>query len=70
MSVPHQVPIPLMPKVKQELDRMEKLAKVNGPTDWCSGMVFVNKPGQKVRICGFNKAQQLREEGGTYTTLS
>ncbi len=54
VSVPRRVPIPLMPKVKQELDRMEKLGvitKVNGPTDWCSGMDVVPKSGQKVRIC-------------------
>ena len=54
VNIPRRVPIPLLPKVKQELERMESLgviAKVEGPTDWCSGMVVVPKPGDGVRIC-------------------
>ena len=46
-------PIP-MPKVKVELERMERMgvvSHVRKPTDWCAGMVVVPKSGGKVRIC-------------------
>ena len=48
-----RVPIPLMPKVKQELKRMEEagvIEKVTEPTDWCSPMVVVPKQNGDVRI--------------------
>jgi len=48
------VPIPLRGKVKQELERMEKLgviSKVDKPTLWCAGMVVVPKKSGDVRIC-------------------
>uniref|UniRef100_A0A1X7SIK7 Reverse transcriptase domain-containing protein n=2 Tax=Amphimedon queenslandica TaxID=400682 RepID=A0A1X7SIK7_AMPQE len=54
VNTPRRVPIPLLPEVKCELKRMERLgviSKVDGPTDWCSGMVVVPKPGDGVRIC-------------------
>ena len=43
--------MPLLPKVKQEIECMAKMGeitKVTEPLDWCAGMVVV--PG-KVRIC-------------------
>ena len=43
-----------MEEVKSELERMEKetiILKVEGPTDWCAGMVVVPKSNKKVRIC-------------------
>uniref|UniRef100_A0A3B1J669 ribonuclease H n=1 Tax=Astyanax mexicanus TaxID=7994 RepID=A0A3B1J669_ASTMX len=44
-----------MPKVKNELQRMEKLgviSKVEEPTEWCSGIVVVpKKSGDNPRIC-------------------
>ena len=43
-----------MPKVQEELERMEKLGvieKVEDPTEWCAGMVVVPKAGGRVRIC-------------------
>ena len=49
-----RIPLPLMDQVKAELTRMENqqiISKVEGPTDWCSGMVVVSKPNKKVRIC-------------------
>ena len=52
--VVRRVAIPLMQPVKQELERMERLrviARVEQPTDWCAGMVVVQKPNGKVRIC-------------------
>ena len=54
LQVPRNVPIPLRPKVKEELDRMEKIgviSRVEGPTDWCAGMVVVPKKTGAVRIC-------------------
>ena len=40
------IPLPLRPKVKQELYRMESIgviSKVDEPTEWCAGMVAVPK---------------------------
>ena len=54
LSTPRRVAIPLLKSVQRELDRMEKMgviAKVNQPTEWCSGMVVVPKANSKVRIC-------------------
>ena len=51
VNIPCRVPIPLLPKVKQELESLGVIAKVEGATDWCSGMVVVPKPGDGVRIC-------------------
>ena len=54
LSSPRRVPIPLMPAVKAELERMEAndvIFKVDEPTDWCSGMVVRPKPNKRVRIC-------------------
>ncbi len=54
LTTPRRVAIPLLPKVKAELQRMEDLgviSKVQEATDWCAGMVVVPKPNGKVRIC-------------------
>ena len=54
ISVPRRVPIPLLDKVKTELQRMQDMgviSKVNEPTEWCSGMVVVPKANGQVRIC-------------------
>ena len=54
LTVPRRVAIPLMPKVKSELERMERIgviSRVEVPTDWCAGMVVVPKPDGRVRIC-------------------
>lgn len=55
ISTPHRIPLPLMSKVKEELSRMEEIgviSKVEQPTNWCTGMVIVPKPGKdEVRIC-------------------
>jgi hypothetical protein len=52
---PRKVAVKLRPKVKDELDRLEKLGiidKVNDPTDWVNSMVVVNKPKvNQVRLC-------------------
>ncbi len=54
LSTPRRVALPLQPKVKSELQRMEELgviSKVDEPTDWCAGMVVVPKQDGKVCIC-------------------
>lgn len=54
LSTSRRVAIPLMPRVKKELERMEKLgviSPVTEPTDWCAGMVVVPKAMDQVRIC-------------------
>ena len=54
LSTPRRVAIPLLKRVRQELERMEKIgviAKVKQPTEWCSGMVVVPKSDSRVRIC-------------------
>ena len=52
--VPRKIAHPLVPKVKPELDSMEKLrgiSKVYQPTEWCSYIVVLPKDNDKVRIC-------------------
>ena len=50
---PRRVALPLMLKVKEELQRMEKIgviSKVDLPTDWCPGMVVDPRPYGRIRI--------------------
>ena len=54
LSVPRRIPFAIMPKVKEEIDRMVNIGvieKVEQPTDWCSGIVVVPKKSGQVRIC-------------------
>ena len=54
LTTPRHVPIPLLSKVKEELQRMESMGvitRIDKPTEWCAGMVVVPKRGGKVRIC-------------------
>ena len=47
-----RVPIPLMRRVKQELDRMEAtgvIEKVTVPTEWCAPMVPAPKKSGQIR---------------------
>ncbi len=44
LSTPRRISLPLLPKVKEELERMEQqgvISKVEEPTDWCAPMVVV-----------------------------
>ena len=53
IATPRQIPVPLMPKVKEELDRMEHMgviSRVHEPTEWRSGVV-VPKQNGNIRIC-------------------
>ena len=54
VSAPRRVPLPLMTKVKAELDRLKQLdviVPVEDPTPWCAPMVVVPKSSGQVRIC-------------------
>ena len=54
ITTPRQVPIPLLNPVKKELDRMEEMgiiSTIQEPTDWCAGMVPVQKKNGQIRIC-------------------
>ena len=54
LSSPRRVAAPLLPKVKQELERMMEMgviSKVTKPTEWCAGMVVVPKNDGNIRIC-------------------
>ncbi len=53
LTTPRRVPIPLENKIKEELDRMERLgviSRIEQPTDWCAGMVPVVKANGKLRL--------------------
>ena len=54
LKVPRRIPIPLLEKVKAELERMKAsnvIEEITEPTDWCAGMVAVRKKNGAVRIC-------------------
>jgi len=54
ITTPRHVALPLMPKVKEELPRMEALgviSTVDIPTDWCAGIVVFPKPDGRIRMC-------------------
>uniref|UniRef100_A0A1A8F641 Gypsy retrotransposon integrase-like protein 1 n=1 Tax=Nothobranchius korthausae TaxID=1143690 RepID=A0A1A8F641_9TELE len=54
ISTPRRVPFPLLPRVEEELKRMQLLGiieEVQEATDWCAPMVPVLKKDKRVRIC-------------------
>ena len=54
LTTPRRIVVPLLPKVKEELQCMENMgviSKVDEPMEWCAGMVVVPKPNGKVRTC-------------------
>ena len=60
ITTPRRVALPLMPKVKEELQRMETLgviSKVHIPTDCCAGMVVVPKPDGRIGMCQSKETQ-------------
>ena len=74
LATSRRIPIPLLPKVREEVKRMEDMGvieKVDQPTEWCSPVVVITKKKGKVRICRdvtqLNKAV-LRENHPMPTT--
>lgn len=57
-----RVSVPLLSKVKAELDRMMKcgvIEEITEPTEWCAPMVAVPRMNGQVRICvGLNHLNQ------------
>ena len=54
VHAPRKAPVTLRTKVKDELNRMEKLEvseRIHEPTDWVNSMVTIIKPSGKLRIC-------------------
>lgn len=54
ITAPRRVPIPLMKRLKQEIERLVRMGiirKVDGPTDWCAGIVLVTKQSGELRVC-------------------
>lgn len=58
VKTPRRIPLPLVGKVKEEIQRMERLGVIScveEPTDWCAGMVVVPKKNREsVRLTGLN----------------
>ncbi|XP_030204757.1 uncharacterized protein K02A2.6-like [Gadus morhua] len=55
LKTPRRIPLPLIGKVKEELQRMEEMGvirRVEEPTEWCAGIVVVpKKNSQQLRLC-------------------
>lgn len=54
LFTPHHVPLPLRPKVANELEQMEKegvISKDSEPTSWCAGLVVVPKKSGNIHLC-------------------
>ncbi|KAM7306991.1 uncharacterized protein ISCGN_010627 [Ixodes scapularis] len=54
ITYPRRVPIPILPKVRQEIQRMLDLGviqQVEHATEWCAPMVVAKKKDDSLRIC-------------------
>ena len=74
VGTPRIIPIPLIPKVDNELKKMENLGviqPVNEPTDWCSAMSVVPKKNGQLRLCvDLRKLNQsVKRESYTLPTI-
>ena len=74
ITSPRRVPLPLLPKVKDELERLQHFnftEKVNTPTEWCAPMVVVQKKDRRYQIIRRrNKTKWHNMERETDTTGS
>ncbi|RXN04213.1 Retrovirus-related Pol poly from transposon [Labeo rohita] len=65
VTTARRVSVPLLPKVKAELERMVKggvIEEITEPTEWCAPMVPVPRKSGQVRICvGLNRLNQAVE---------
>ena len=55
VATPRRVPLPLLPEVKLELEKMVDqgvIMPITEATEWCAPMVVIPKSSGKVRICG------------------
>ena len=71
VTVARRVPIPMLPKVKDELERLKAagvIEEITKPTPWCAPMVPVLKKSGAVRICVDLKRLNLCGERTVYTT--
>lgn len=53
LTMPRRITTPLLPKVKEEIERMERIGvieRVDKPTKWCTPIVVVPKKNGVVRI--------------------
>jgi len=54
LNVARRIPIPMLPKVKAEIERMEAedvIEPVTQPTEWCAPIMPVSKHDGSIRIC-------------------
>ena len=69
VTVARRVPIPMLPKVKDELERLKSagvIEEITKPTPWCAPMVPVLKKSGAVRICVDLKRLNLSVERERY----
>ena len=69
VTVASRVPIPMLPKVKDELERRKSagvIEEITKPTPWCAPMVPVLKKSGAVRICVDLKRLNLSVERERY----
>ncbi|XP_038063231.1 uncharacterized protein K02A2.6-like [Patiria miniata] len=65
VTAPRRIPLPLLPQLKQELEKMETqgiVKRITEPTEWCAPIVIVPKKNNQIRLCvdlrQLNKAVQ------------
>ena len=71
VQYPRRVPVPLLPKVKKELDRLETLGvikRVTEPTEWCANIVVVPKQNDSQNLCGLHTFESSSQTGEAPTS--